>query len=395
MADPVAWTFAPGGGYTETFDWLTDVLQAPTGGTQHRRLRQSPRATLRFWALESGASRRWMDVLLRAHSAARWWVPIAIDVRALAVTAVAGATTLVIAVQGARFTVGGHVLIVGPDPRHYEVHRITALGEQTLTLATGLSFSWGVGTTLYPVRLGRLSEPPQVGRFTADDSALVSLQFRLEDPLDSSAAIPGATYRGYPVFDTLPPVWTSDPVWVPQRHIHVQDDTISTPWMTDTAGVALGTTTMQYAPDETAAILTFRSILFALAGRWAPLWVPSWIHDLSLAADVRAGQRTIDIVGPLLSTPSGALQANRRDIRIALYSGAVWYRRITAVTSRGSRIERLTLDSRLPAAFTLTQVKMISFITFSVQDADTAVLRYFGPQVAQCQIVWRELHHEL
>ncbi|KAJ4853359.1 hypothetical protein [Xylella fastidiosa] len=395
MADPVAWTFAPGGEYTETFDWLTDVLQAPTGGTQHRRLRQSPRATLRFSALESGASRRWMDVLLRAHSAARWWVPIAIDARALAVTAAAGATTLVVAVQGARFTQDGHVLIIGPDPRHYEVHRITALGEHTLTLATELSFSWGVGTRLYPVRLGRLSEPPQVGRFTADDSALVSLQFRLEDPLDSSAVIPGATYRGYPVFDTLPPVWTSDPVWVPHRHTHVQDDTISTPWMTDTAGVALGTTTMQYAPDDAAAILTFRSILFALAGRWAPVWVPSWIHDLPLAADVRAGQRTIDILGPLLSTPSGALQANRRDIRIALYSGAVWYRRITAVTSRGSQIERLTLDSRLPAAFTLTQVKMISFITFSVQDADTAVLRYFGPEAAQCQIVWKELHHAL
>ena len=63
MADPVAWTFAAGGDYTEELAWLTDLLQAPTGGTQHRRLRQSPRTTLTFSALESGANRRWMDVL--------------------------------------------------------------------------------------------------------------------------------------------------------------------------------------------------------------------------------------------------------------------------------------------------------------------------------------------
>ena len=64
MADPAVWPFAPGGEYSEELAWLTDMLQAPSGGTQHRRLRQSPRTVIAFAALESGAVRRRMDAML-------------------------------------------------------------------------------------------------------------------------------------------------------------------------------------------------------------------------------------------------------------------------------------------------------------------------------------------
>lgn len=395
MADPIAWTFAAGGDYTEELAWLTDVLKAPTGGTQHRRLRQSPRTTLGFSALESGMNRRWMDVLLRANSAGRWWVPVSIDARVLGAAAAANDDTLAVEVAGARFIVGGHVLVIGADPRRYEVREIAAVGADSLALAEGLAFAWPAGTQLLPVRAGRLSDMPQVGRFTADDSALVSLQFRLEEPLDSDASLPGAAYRGYTVFDTFAPVWTSDPVWVPERLTDVQDDDIATPFIADTAGIALGKTTMQYAIDGAAAIAAFRGALFALAGRWTPVWVPSWVHDLRLAAAVGAGQAYIDVEGPLLSTTAGAIQANHCDIRIELFNGTVLYRRITAVAAQGNAVDRLTLDTALPAAFTVAQVRMISFLTLSVQDSDTNSLRYFDAQTMQCELVWRELDHEL
>ena len=121
MADPIPWTFATGGEYTEEFQWLTDVLAAPTGGTQHRRLRDSPRAVLGFSALESGASRIWMDAQLRNHSAGLWWVPVAIDARELTAAVGAGATVLPAAIAGARFVVGGKVLVIGDDPRKFAV----------------------------------------------------------------------------------------------------------------------------------------------------------------------------------------------------------------------------------------------------------------------------------
>ena len=71
------------------------------------------------------------------------------------------------------------------------------------------------------------------------------------------------------------------------------------------------------------------------------------------------------------------------------------YRRITAVAVQGATIDRLTLDAALPSAFTVAQVKMISFLTLSVQDSDTNLLRYFERGAMQCELVWRELDHGL
>lgn len=393
MVEPIAWTFAPGGEYTEEFQWLTDVLQAPTGGTQHRRLRISPRAVVGFSALESGARRVWMDRQLRNHSAARWWVPVSIDTRYLASTVSAGATVLSTPVAGARFVAGGKVLVMGDDPRKFEVGAISAVGSSSLTLSPGLAGGWPAGTQLIPLRAGYLLEAPQVGRFTSQDSALVALRFRLTDALDTTAAMPGATYRSYPVFDTFVPVWLSDPVWVPERRVALVDDDIATPLALDTAGVALGKTTMQYAPDSAADVASFRAALFALAGRWSPAWVPSWAQDLRLVAGVGAGQGYIDVEGPVLSDQP--LAANRRDIRIELFGGTVHYRRITDASALSGTVDRLTLDSTLPAAFQLSDIKLVSFITLSVLDADAVSLSYFDTSAAVCELVWRELDHDL
>ncbi len=392
VADPVAWTLDTGGEYIEEPAWLTDQMNAPTGGSQHRRLRQSPRTSVSFSALESGARRRWMDVLLRAHGASPWWAPVAIDTRLLDLPAAASAVALNVTVSGARFTVGGHVLVVGADPRHFEVHEIASVGTSSLTLADPLDFAWPAGTQLVPVRRARLADVPSVGRFTADDSALVPLRFRLEEPLDDAPAIPGTPYRSFPVFDFIAPVWTSDPAWSPERSTDTVDDEVAVPFVADLAGMAMGKTTMHYAPVGVAAVAEFRAALFALAGRWAATWVPSWTHDLRVAASVSAGATTLDVDGPLASTQQ--LASNRRDVRIELFDGTVLYRRITAVSTPSASVDRLTVDSALPA-FTAAQVRMVCYLSLSVQESDVNTLRYYGPDALQCELTWRELAHAL
>lgn len=394
MADPIAWTFGTGGDYSEELGWLTDVLKAPTGGTQHRRLRQSPRTFLAFSALESGARRRWMEVLLRANSAAAWWAPVAMDAGTLASAAAATATSLPVPGAGlARYEEGGHVLVVGEDPRRFEVLEVDSTTTDTVELADPLALSWPAGTQVVPVRRCHLAEVPQLARFTSDDTGLVTLRFRLDEPLDTAPAMPGSSYRGFPVFDSFVPVWTSDPVWAPERETQALDDDVGPVLVADLAGVAMGKVTMQYAAATAADVATFRAALFALAGRWSPAWVPSWAHDLRLAANVSAGASTIDVQGPLLS--GRAIEDNHRDLRIELENGSVYYRRITAVAAPSATVDRITLGATLPAAFTVAQVRMISFLTLSVQDSDTNLLRYFERGAMQCELVWRELDHGL
>lgn len=392
MPDPVTWTFSAGAEYSEELAWLTDVLQAPTGGTQHRRLRQSPRTTIGFSALESGSNRRWLDAQLRANSAGRWWVPVAIDAVDLASAVTAGATVLPATIGSARFVVGGKLLVIGADPRIFEVGTISAVGSGSVTLSAGLAMGWPAGAQLIPLRAGRLLDVPSVGRYTADDSALVPLRFVLDDPLDTAASLPGSTYRSFQVFDAFVPAWTADPTWSPERSVALLEDEIAAPMQVDLSGVALGKTVMQYAADTAAAVVSLRAALFALAGRWAPVWVPSWAHDLRLVAGVSAGQSFIDVEGPLLSL--AALPANHRDIRIMLAGGAVHYRRINSASAVSSTVDRLVLDSALPSAFALAEVAMVCFMALSVQDSDTNSLRYLDVSMMQCELSWRELDHE-
>lgn len=376
----------------EELAWLTDQMRAPTGGTQHRCLRPSPRTTIEMDSLESGANRRWMDYLLRGNSAGTWWAPVLIDMRQLAAGAAAAAEALSVDTAGARFIEGGHVLVIGEDPRIFEVCEIDSIASDTIGLADPLAYTWPAGTQVMPVRRARFADMPAIGRFTSDSSGLIDLRFRLEEDLDTPASIPGSTYRGLPVFDFAMPAWTTDPSWVPERQTSAVDDEIGVPVVADLAGVALGKTTMQYAPDTAADVLAFRGALFALAGRWSPAWVPSWTHDLQVVANVASSATTIDVGGPLLS--AATLQANHRDIRIELFDGTVLYRRITDVAAHTSTVDRLTVDSALPA-FSAGSVRMVCHLGLCTQGSDVNRLRYADATAMQCELVWEELDHEL
>lgn len=392
VADPIPWTFGCGGDYAEECAWLTDLMQAPTGGTQHRCLRLSPRVTVSFSALESGSSRRWLDLQLRANSAGTWQVPIGIDRRNLTAAAVAADTSLVLSTTDARFTIGGYALVVGEDPRRFDLCQIDGMATGYLTLAGPLVYDWPVGTPVYPVRKGMLAEVPTVSRFTSDDSDPVDLRFQLIEDLDTDPVVPGSTYRGFPVFDFITPVWTTDPAWVPERLTGMLDDEVGVPLMTDLPGVALGKTTMQYAPATPTDIVAFRGALYALCGRWSPAWVPSWTRDLRIVAGVSAGATLLDVEGPLLSTLP--LDANHRDIRIALQDGTILYRRINSVSVQSSTVDRLALDSPLPA-FAASDVILACFMGLCVQDTDVVTLNYLDPTALEAEVVWRELDHEL
>lgn len=393
-ADPVAWPFAMGGEYSERLDWLTDVPVAPTGGTQHRRLRQSPRVFLALASLVEGRVRRRMEALLRDHAARQWRAPVAVDSCRLGAAADAADTVLTVDTGDSRFEAEGYVLLQGDDPLAAEVVQIAIGGVASgaLTLDAGVVSAWPIGTLVTPLRMARLVDFPQVGRFTSDATDVVDLTFRLEEPLDDAAEIAGDTYRDFPVWP-FAPVWSSDPVWVPERALLGQDDEIAKPLSYDLSGAPQGRTTMQYTLDTREGVVAFRKALFALAGRWSPAWVPSWASDLRIVANVADGANSIDIEAPVLAGLD--LPDNHRDLRIALRDGTVLYRRITGVTTPAPGVERIALGSAIATGFAAADVHLVSFMVLCVQDADTNLLRYWTRDVMDCELTWRQLVHGL
>ena len=393
-ADPVPWAFATGGEYSERLDWLTDVPAGPVGNTQHRRLRQSPRVTLAMASLEEARTRRRMDALLRDNAGGQWRAPVRVDTCRLTSAAAVDDTVLSLDVDDARFVGGGHALLTSGDPFAAELVQIAAGGVAAgaLTLEGGVVTAWPAGTLVTPLRTARLTEFPQVSRFTSDASDVVDLSFGLLEALDDEAVVAGDTYRDFPVWP-FRPVWTSDPAWVPQRELQGVDYEFAPPVLHDLAGMPQARTTMQYAQDTRADVVAFRQALFALAGRWKPAWVPSWAADVRIVANVSNGAITLDVEGPLLA--GTALPNNQRDLRIELRDGSVRYCRVASFATLSASTERLTLASAIATGFAAADVVLASWMALSVQDADTNLLRYWTRDVMECELTWRQLVHEL
>jgi hypothetical protein len=117
-----------------------------------------------------------------------------------------------------------------------------------------------------------------------------------------------------------------------------------------------------------------RSVLYALAGRYTSIWLPTGIEDLKLSAAVGGADTTIS-VRKCGYTLFGMMKPGRRDIRIELYDGTIYYRRITGSAEAGDN-ETLTINAALGASVSIAAVKIISFMSLAEQSSDSINLQH-------------------
>lgn len=374
----------------EQYEWLTDGM-APTYGMEFtHRLRQDPRVKLSFDGLESGANRRWMETLLASHRAGRWHVPLVCD--AIHTTHAASASSDFVPVSTAhrRFAAGAHAMLQVPgQPRRAEVVRIDSVAPAGLVLADLLAADWPAGSEVVPTVRARLDAMPQLGRFTSD-AAPYSVTFLAADPLALAADFGTPEYRDLPVFEQ-PIYWTTDPAYTPERQVAAIDDGIGPVLLYDQAGMTLPRIGVEVTAIGAAEIAAHRAFVAALAGRHHPLWVPSFGQDLALLAV--NSPTSIDVEWSGLS--EWPLRSNRRDIRIGRFSSAPEYRRIVSATALDHDVERLVLDTALPAGFSAGDVADISFMALCRQDSDVNSLRLWSGGVVQSQLTFVGCQHGL
>ena len=391
MGTPVPWTFDAGGTVSEQLTWLTNTLPAATGPEQTRRLRIAPRVTVSFDGLESGRNRRWMETLLNANGAGGWQAPLVMDSAQLVAPLSAATDSIPVETTHRRFTAGGHALVIASDPRHFEVVQIDTVDEEGLVLVGETTFAWPIGTRVIPLRASHLDGMPTLSRFTGDATPYQA-SFRLDEVLEVEADAGDAIYRGAPVLEWLPS-WSSDPSATPERQLLTVDEETGPIAISDLVGIPLGRTSLSFTLAGRATVAAFRGLLYALCGRWAPIWVPSQAQDLRLVAGVANGATTLDVEHSGLS--AWPLGVNRRDIRLQLGDSMALYRRIIGAVEVNADVERLTLDSGLSPGFAANAAVAISFMALCRQDSDVNKLVWWNHDTAQCDLTFRAVSHGL
>lgn len=374
MALPL-WTFPPNWNSTlkETLEWLTDVLQSPSGAEQRRALRLAPRRSFSFEVLVNQAQRTRSDLWAHVLGAQPFALPIWTDTQYLGSPVAAESSAIAASTAGYDFAAGGMAVLASEDwsiSELVDVDQVTAGG---LALAAPTLHAWPAGSRLLPARKALLQSLPEPVRMT-DELARSSVSFELIEPSSWPAQLPVTLYRGKPVLESRPDE-SNDLTLGYERLTQRLDNEVGIPRITDTSGY--GFVLQQHAwalwgRDEHTA---FRSLLYGLRGRQAAIWVPTHAADLVATGQVQGQTLQVQPCGYSDLMTTGKARMGRQDIRIELATGEALHRRITAAAA-GATLETLALDQALPAGLSASAITRISFMALCRLAEDSAEISH-------------------
>lgn len=386
----IAWTFVPdwGDSIIERLGASTNILQSETAVEQRRAMRLGLRRQFEANMFAEGRERRLLDMSLFGWGGRVWALPIWPDIQLLKVDISAGTQWIPCEPEYLDFTEGGLALLRGEDAFTYEVVEVESIESDGLALARATQQAWRRGTRLYPVRTAQLTEQPNLKRLT-DQLQSAQVSFLLMEPCDWPELMPAANYLGWPVLDDRPDE-SEDLTSGFARVLLTLDSGMALPRVTDTAKRALPMTGYRWVEMGRAARAGLRSLAAALRGQQKAVWVPTHADDLRLVAGVTELASTLDIEA-IGYTRFGQARPGRRDIRIELYGGQVFYRRILNCTELSSDIERLVIDQPLGQVVELHQVMRICWMVLSRNSSDEIELEHITDSegLASASIVFK------
>ncbi|UQY32660.1 hypothetical protein K8U54_12990 [Pseudomonas fulva] len=391
----IGWTFVPdwADGITERLIGSTDILQSESAKEQRRSLRQSLRREFEAPMFVEGRERQYLDLALMGWSARTWALPIWHEIQLLGEPVPVKALVVPCETEFLDFHVGGLAMLRGESAFVSETVEIEEVLADGLQLARGTQMAWPAGTRLYPVRSAVLSAEPSLTRLT-DIAISADVRFLVTETSDWPAEMPITLYRGYPVFDERPDE-SEDLTRTLSRLLLTLDNGSAMPLYTDTAERGLAVVGYRWINLGRADRARVRSFITAMNGRQKAVWMPTHSDDLHLVDVITNVATTID-VAYCGYTRFASAAPGRRDIRVELYDGSVFMRRITGSSEISGEIEQLAIDSTFGRQILPDDVFRISWLSLFRFDSDTQEIQHQTDSegVASWSTVFREVSDE-
>ena len=363
----------------EKLSWLTDVLRAEDGSEQRYALRSSPRWGVSFAFEMGGQLRRIFENKLFDLGGQAWAVPVWQDGTRLAAAVSAGASSVPVDTATRNYEVDGVAILMTDDGLSFEAFEIEAVAADALTLVRPLLQSWPAGTWIYPARISRFVSPPKL---TSHHAGYLSGSAEFESVLGAAGtyAAESSDYRGYPVL-TDRPNWRDGVGMSYRRQLAVFDAMVGAAHVLDRSNVAepaQDVTWTAFGRDEADSL---RGFLYARAGRHKGIWVPTWAADIVPVSTIGTSDLSWQVQA--CGYPEHTGGANRRDVRIELTDGTIFYRRITGASTVSDSVESISLDTALGATVTADAVQLISWMTFCRLDDDSVEIEWPSATIAE------------
>lgn len=391
----IAWSWVPdwADGIIERLIWATDILQSESAVEQRRSIRLAPRREFEATMYLEGRERQLFDLALHGWGGRIWAMPVWPDIQILAAGVPLGAQRISCSTVNLDLRVGGLVMLRGETAFQYEVGEVAAIDTTGIDLVRPTQQQWPAGTRLYPMRSAQLQEQPSLTRLT-DQASAVDVRLLVVESCDWPAVMPTTLYRGRSVYDVTPDE-SEDLTSAFARLTNTLDGGTGIPLITDIAGRALAVLGHRWLDLGRAARASLRSFLYAMRGRQKAVWIPTHAADLDLVSEITSVATAIDVANVGYSRFASA-KPGRRDIRMQLWDGTVFYRRVIGSTELDADIERLAVDQVFGRQILPEQVARISWMALMRLDSDTVEIEHQTDSegVATCAITFREVRDD-
>jgi len=385
---------------TEVYTWKTEILESMDGSEQRRRLRQFPAFELRYSTLLIEDVRRSMQNILHDTTLEDGLHSMWNKVTYLTSSASANDTVLSVKDPDKIFYVGDSVLLVSSgantlsteEAQVYEVGGVTA---STLTISTPLINDHHKGSEILAVSLATTPEKSNLVKLSPE-TARATLTFRRNSLQEGVAVDTATTYRGVSVLEHFN-YWDGGESFSVDRQTDTLEFANNGVDKYDVKGFTFPTYTLKWKLDGYLKIKEFREWLYAREGSFNHFWTPTYNNDFRLIEDIGTGDTTI-VVALAEYFSTSLLQASRKDIRIELLNGTVFYKRITSASRSSSyseNAEELVIDTALGQGVTVKQVRSISFLSLMRLNTDRVEVVFKAPWYAECTLTTKGVNIDL
>ena len=370
LAIPGGYLIEPEDEWSESFEFLTDVIEKSNGKEQRFRLRKNPRGVYELqYQIPEGRDRARLDMLLADLQNAVFGTPAWYAETRL--TSAASAGDLVLNVQSTDFAEwrSGSPAVIWETEGAYDFQGVSSFTSTAITLTGPLASDFPSGARIAPVRAGRIREINPGQRFSKNLTTL-DLRLEMEDNEFSSIADLSAfsTYDGRALFDDFNFMLGSSKSDALERKLVVFDNEVGVASQLSPWDQSRRVTEKGFFVKTREARWNIIRAIHALGGRHVAFWLPTFREDLVLVEDVSDGQTDITVDGNEFSSYIRAREP-KNVIRIVLEDGSTFIRKVTsAAASRGSDV--LTLDAEINADFLVDDVSRIEFLNKVRFDSD-------------------------
>ena len=371
---------------TETLSFLTDIITALDGSEQRIALRKNPRQLFEVTYKLTTNDRQRMQALLMDWTDQVFGFPVQHEALKLTSAVSSGATSYpVLAADEVDLRLGGLAVVI-TDANTFDVITIDALTSTTITAADVSINAYPAGTLIMPMRTVNVVRTISGSR-EINNMELFKVLFEVTD--NDTGALSGdvsaySTYNSKVLFDDCNVV--SGPMAEQyKRRVYRIDNRTGRVAQTSTWDRGKRHHQKGFVLHNRLETLNFRRAMISIAGRQKSFYIPTFIEDLEVKANLVSAASTMDIERIEYERFIQSREP-KRTFLITFTDGSSLVRIVQSVASVDTTTERLTLDTTWPANRTVAEVVRVQFYEPTRFGGDNVVIKHSRVGLASTQM---------